>query len=278
MKLASNIAKDIKNTMTEDKPIMCEYVSTPQGIIPLDSPVISTEKSCDWCLGTEHYCPHIDPKTSPARIWLCANASCQVYTAPTDTNLYIESPKPKRELVWHEFCETNSIGDEYYDVRFENVKQSAGKVSYMLKFVTTPRGIILMRGDTGTGKTYAAMAMCELYTRKSKHCMFTTHRKMSNNWLLGQNDPMNKYLNSINTTSLLVIDDFGTGEPNPKFLEFFMELINTRLQWTTRGTVITTNLDSNSMNDFCGPALVNRLLTGQQFEFKGESRRKKTIL
>ena len=75
-----------------------------------------------------------------------------------------------------------------------------------------------------------------------------------------------------------MIDDFATGEPNSKFLEFFMEVINTRIQWSNRGTVITTNLKTKEFNTYCGEALVDRITTGQKFIFVGESRRKPIIL
>ena len=135
-----------------------------------------------------------------------------------------------------------------------------------------------MRGDPGTGKTYAAMAICEFFTRKSKLGVFTTQKNMSNNWLINQNEKTSNYVNNLMVTPLLVVDDFATGEPNPKFLEFFLEIINTRMQWTNRGTVITTNLDIKKFSSFCGAALAGRIMTGQVFNFEGETRRKKVVL
>ncbi len=86
------------------------------------------------------------------------------------------------------------------------------------------------------------------------------------------------FLSSLKTCKLLVIDDFGTGDIPENFMTFFMDLINTRTQWTDRGTIITTNLDNKTLGIKCGEALANRLTTGQQFKFEGASRRNKVIL
>lgn len=277
IKLLSNICEDTKRSLKETKAVLCDYVSTPSGMVK-HTPFLSTERECEWCGGTAHYCPCVDPKTSASRTWLCANHLCVVYTCKTSYNPCLPTNQVKRALEWPVFCELNGIGDVNYDVRFENINQSEGKISYMLKFVTTPRGFILMQGDKGTGKTYAAMAMCELFTRTRKECVFTTQKQMSNNWMNSIGDPMSIYVNTICSIPLLVIDDFGLGEPNPKFLEFFMDIINTRMQWKERGTVITTNLEPGKFATFCGEALSDRINTGQQFEFRGKTRRKPTVL
>jgi DNA replication protein DnaC len=75
-----------------------------------------------------------------------------------------------------------------------------------------------------------------------------------------------------------VIDDFGTAEMSPGFMSFFMDLINTRMQWSNRGTIITTNLNDTKFSEYCGEALADRINTGQLFEFKGKSKRVKKPL
>lgn len=272
--IATGIVSDLKN----DKSFVCQYVMFPEGPIFMEIPVISTEKTCDWCGGSKHYCPLFDINDRNTRIWLCANTDCTVYKTKKTIKTCQPTLNIKRSILWPLFCELNTIGDMHYDVRFENIRQSAQKVAYMLKFASSPQGIIFMRGDPGTGKTYAAMAICEYFTRSSSYCIFTTQKQMSYNWLISQGDHSNPYTNSVCSTSLLVIDDFATGEPNAKYLEFLIEVINQRLQWKNRGTIITTNLDIIKFNTFCGQALADRIMTGQVFNFEGLSRRKKTIL
>jgi DNA replication protein DnaC len=75
----------------------------------------------------------------------------------------------------------------------------------------------------------------------------------------------------------LIVDDFGTNEPSDKFMGFFMDLINSRMQWEKRGTVITTNLDEKKLGQFCGDALSDRLNTGTLLIFEGKTRRREII-
>lgn len=279
MKLMQKIAREERESMKDERAILCEYVNSPFGILPLQAPILSTEKSCDWCGGTEHFTPCVDPSKSKARSWLCGDRLCKVYNAIKSDETTKVIAKPSRAILWPLFCEINGIGDKYHDVVFENVDQSEGKISYMLKFSVTPKGILLMRGDTGTGKTYSAMAICELYTRNGYSCIFTTAKNMSTKWHeTFKDDKFNDYIYKITNTELLVIDDFGTSKPPDGFLGFFMELINSRCQWKKRGTVITSNLNIKTFNEYCGDALADRIMTGQQFEFIGNSRREKTIL
>lgn len=283
MKLMSKISTDIANSMREEKTYICDYVDTPYGIVPLTPACLSSEKICDYCHGKPHFTPSIgnlQPENPKAKIWLCANPFCDVYNKRSPFKTSQPTAKEKRSQEWPLFCEINNIGDEHYDVTFEKINQSQAKISCMFKFVSSPRGIILMRGDPGTGKTYAAMAICEFFTRTNTSAIFTTQKQMSNNWLetFKATERHNNYLERLSNVSLLVIDDFGTGEPNPKFMEVFMEVINTRLQWKSRGTVITTNLDNNKFSLYCGEALSDRIITGQIFDFKDKTRRKQTIL
>ena len=277
MKLLSEIAKNSLPPKSDGD--IVEFIAVIGGMRKLDNPTISTSLECIACSGKMHYAVYLSPPEDRRKLWICANVSCvttDMKNIRRDTN---PPPQALRALLWPKFCEINGIGDENYDVRFENVQQSQGKIDYMLKFSSKPRGIILMQGDPGTGKTYAAMAICELYTRKETSAIFTTQKQMSNNWLeTFKPDRYSTYVERVSNANLLVVDDFGTGDIPPGFLGFFMELINTRMQWTNRGTIITTNLYIDKFNKFCGEALADRIMTGQQFEFKGKTRRKKNIL
>jgi DNA replication protein DnaC len=181
---------------------------------------------------------------------------------------------PKRALEWALFCEINTIGDENHGVTFDSLQQGEGKVSYLLKFCNKPRGIILMQGDPGTGKTFSAMAACELFTRKSDSCLFFTQKQMRDKWLIVERgDESSNFNFSVETVNLLVVDDFGTADVTPPFMGFFMDLINSRMQWTDRGTIITTNLDDDKFFNYCGQALTSRINMGQKFVYKGPDRR-----
>lgn len=274
MKMLSDMMKKEADKLIDSDYKLVHFYTGNEGYISIDPPQWANDFECPYCGNNSFYIFTLD---KDRRAWLCGR-NCAGSRMLSCAGAGQPPPQKKRVLLWPEFCEINGIGDEHYEVKFEKVKQSQGKVDYMLKFAIAPRGIILMRGDPGTGKTYAAMAICEYFTRTNDFCIFTTQKQMSNNWLLAHGDSMNNYVNSVMSTPLLIVDDFATGEPNPKFLEFFMELINTRLQWKSRGTVITTNLDVKKFNNFCGDALSDRIMTGQIFSFEGGTRRKKTIL
>ncbi len=274
MKLMSQIATASLEGLADRDNKLVHFIASNKGYLTLDPPKWAKEVECPFCGDSSFYLFMVDKER---RAWLCGR-NCIGSKLPSSISQGSDIPKDKRALEWPSFCEINGIGDVHYDVKFESVQQSQGKIDYMLKFAHTPRGIIFMRGEPGTGKTYAAMAICEYFTRKNNFCVFTTQKQMSNNWLLSMGDTMSNYVNSIMGANLLVVDDFGTGEPNPKFLEFFMDVINTRLQWSNRGTVLTTNLEAKKFALFCGDALSDRIMTGQIFNFEGKTRRKKVEL
>lgn len=257
----------------------CHYVMSPTGYLPLSKPVMSNEHNCEWCKGIGHFCPMVEPGKINEYAWLCSNTLCEVYSRIKRTREYQPTTQPRRALEWALFCEISGIGDLYHDVSFDKVDQTAGKIDYMTKFVESPKGLIIMQGTPGTGKTYAAMALCEAVTRKDSSVIFTTQKQMADKWLKTfKEDIPSGYAHKVQECKLLVIDDFGTAELSKSLLEFLMQVINTRLQWKNRGTVITTNLDSKKLAEYCGDALSDRLNTGQKFSFTGKSRRKEIIL
>ena len=277
MKLLSNIAKGFLPPKSEGK--IVEFIAAIGGWRKLDTPTLSTELQCLICASKEHYPVHCCPTNDHRRVWICGNGACASNKVKKGNQATTTPPKLQRAILWPLFCEINGIGDVHHDVKFEDVKQSEGKISYMLKFANKPSGIVLMRGDPGTGKTYAAMAICELFTRRNREAIFCTQKQMFTSWMdTFKTELCSEYISKIKAIPLLVVDDFGTSEVSPAFMGFVMDLINTRMQWTNRGTVITTNLNNDKFSLFCGEALSDRIITGQIFEFKGQTRRKKTIL
>lgn len=258
---------------------LVHFMAEMSGWIELPIPAISTTLQCSHCGSSAHFVVFVDPATKDKSVWICANPVCLTVDQKSGfTNTKVAAP-PTRRLLWSLFCELNGIGDENYNVSFENIKQAEAKIAYMKKFSAHPRGIIVMQGDKGTGKTYSAMAICELFTRTRESAMFISQRQMMMNWLeTFQDVGKTHFIEHATNRQLLVIDDFGTSEMSDKFMAFFMNLINDRMQWSNKGTVITTNLDDNMLSNYCGEALTSRLNTGQFFEFKDKDRRKKIKL
>lgn len=281
MKTLSSICKDTQQSLISSDGILCDYVTAPGcKEIKLEKPMLSTDFQCKWCQGKTCYTPWLGIRSPGSRTLLCSNTLCDVYTLVTSVDWGVPTVINRRAVEWPLFCEINNMGDSCHQVRFEGVNQSSGKIDYMRKFAEKPGSVILMQGDKGLGKTYSAMAICELYTRTRSSAMFMTQKQMLDRWMeTFKADKYDSFIDKVKGIEVLVVDDFGTGELSKGFLTFFMDLINTRTQWTNRGTVITTNLDDKKIAVYCGGPLADRLTTGQKFFFEDNgSRRVKTIL
>lgn len=275
MKTLSSVCENTLEEMKSPSSVLCEYVMTPGGCYLLSEPVLSSEYKCGYCGESNHFSPYVDPTKSDKRVWLCSNTLCDVYTKKSHMASTSTPPIRERALKWAKFCEINGIGDLHHDVKFDKIEQTTAKVDYLLKFASKPVGIVFMQGTPGSGKTYACMGVCELFTRRSTSARFITQTKMQDHWLATDRF---SFINQMECVNLLVVDDFGTGEVPPGFMKFFLDLINTRMQWSDRGTIITTNLSDKEFSIYCGNALNDRIGTGQKLLFKEKSRRAKTIL
>lgn len=244
--------------------------------------ILSPEENekCGQCGGQVWFYFFKDRDGNHRKIDICSNSSCSTPKLKDIVESSNLSQKPKRALEWRFLCEISGIGDRFYDVCFENMEQSEGKKTFLSKFADKPSGLVLMQGGPGLGKTFAAMAVCEFFTRKSSSCIFTTQKKMSDDWLEDKANPNKscRYHDSIKTPQLLVIDDFGIAQMSKDFLEFFMDVINVRMQWSNRGTMITTNLNDKDFTDYCGHALSDRINTGTKLVFTGKTRRKPVVV
>lgn len=256
------------------KPKLIHAIQDAYSLNILDVPIMETNARCPLCGGSEGYAVFINPIISDKRMWFCKEPICLASMTITRDEATQTISKASRSLEWPLFCEINGIGDLHHNVKFENIEQSSGKIEYLLKFATKPCGIIFMQGNPGTGKTYASMAVCELFTRNNVSAKFCTQSKMQSMWL----EEDGNFTHQLEICNLLVIDDFGTGQVTTGFMKFLLDLINTRMQWSDRGTIISTNLNDKDFSNYCGSALNDRIKTGQKFEFKDKSRRKPIVL
>lgn len=277
MKSISELSQTLVEERTDGK--LIHGVQDVFVIRYFEEPIGNTQVVCPICSGNIGMDCLIDPSASDERVWFCIEPDCMALVARSRLKAYQPTAKFKRSLEWPLFCEMNNLGDLVHDVTFEKIVQSSGKIDYLLKFASNPQGIIFMQGGTSTGKTYASLGVCELFTRNNSSCLFYTHDRLANLWLstFKKENPVG-FRERVMEVCLLVIDDFGTGEPSAGFMQFLMELLNVRLQWRNRGTIISTNLNDKDFSAFCGEALTARIMTGQKFEFKDGNRREKIIL
>lgn len=277
MKEMSTIAKDLLPKTSDSKPV--DLICALGGWRKLPATTMSSELQCPLCEGKEHYTVYANPPSDARRVWICAKGDCESNTSMKYAKTMDIPVKAKRAVLWPLFCEINGIGDVYHDVKFEDIEQEPVKVEYMKKFADSPKGIILMQGVRGKGKTFASMGICEYFTRTDPSCTFTTQKQMAGDLLdTFKEDKFSNYIQRMKNVTLLVIDDFGTAQMTPNFLSFFMDLISHRMQWLKKGTIITTNLENDDFSEYCGDSLNDRIRTGKKMIFTGDSRRKKTIL
>ena len=246
----------------------------------LENPIMSNKVTCLVCNGEQHYSPLIDPsKKDSHRVWLCANPLCSSMDIKNMSKATYALPTMQRAILWHVWCQINDVGDLHHQVKFESIEQSQNRIEAFRKFLVKPSHILYFQGEPGTGKTYASLGICEFFTRRNSSCLFFTQKQMLNRWLeTFKEDCVSNFIDKVTHTELLVIDDFGTGEVSPGFMGFFLDLINTRMQWSNRGTIITTNLKDDKFAKFCGDPLIDRISTAPLFLFDKSSRRKQKIL
>lgn len=272
MKKVSDLVKDF---IPSEGPQEFELMLVMGGVKEFDEPLMSDAVSCPACGETRHIVPFMNP-AGGKRIRICIEPHCMTCDRSNWLPRTIPVGGSVRAIPWGLWCEINDVGDVYADLKFEMIEQSPGKIEYLHKFGKKPHGIIFMEGAPGLGKTYAALATCELFTRNSPFAIFLTQSTLAQKWMdRDKGDVAYQFISSLTKVPLLVIDDFGTSEIPAGFMTFFMNLINSRMQWTDKGTIISTNLLIEKFTAFCGEALSDRIMTGQHFHFSGESRRNK---
>lgn len=251
---------------------LVHYQAVVGGWRKLDTPVISTEIKCAICQGADHGVVIATPIGSiHEKVWICHTRNC-ASNKDLDhrVSMYPKAPC-KRALEWPLFCELNTLGDTCHDISFDKIVQSSEKMQALSDFLTSDNQCLLMYGTKGAGKTYASLGICEYFTRTNPSCIFTTHRNMKKDFY--NSDLSNNYISRVTNVNLLIIDDFGLIEPTESFMEFFMDLISTRLQWKKRKTVLTTNLDFEKFIEICGESLSDRFKRAVRLKFSDSSRR-----
>lgn len=277
MKLFGQLAQD---TLPKNQtPVLINAIHAFSQIKFLEIPVMSDEVICPMCSGTKGIHSLIEPGKSSQKMWFCIDGQCLANYPKIQSQNSHENIIPRRALEWELFCESSELGDSSFQVAFEKIQQSNSKIQYLHRFAKNPNGLLIMQGSPGTGKTYAALALCELFTRISNSCVFISQKKMDFDFqqsFYNHNAYDNR--NRLTNITLLIVDDLGLTKPSQGFLAYFKDILDARMQWSTRGTVITTNLEDDLLSDFAGDALADRIRTGQLFRFEGPSRRERVIL
>lgn len=101
------------------------------------------------------------------------------------------------------------------------------------------KGLVLM-GGTGTGKTFAAACIVNALIDRGYSCYITSLSREINT-VQGMMEGKQRYIDSLNSYSLLVLDDVGVEGATPYRMEMTYNIIDTRYR-SGLPLIVTTNI------------------------------------
>ena len=146
------------------------------------------------------------------------------------------------------------------------------------EFKESGRGLLLY-GNVGTGKTYAAAAIANELIESGFNVLMTNFSKIINK-LQSTFDGREEYLNRLNDFDLLIIDDLAAERQTEYMQENIYNVIDSRYR-SNKPLIITTNL---TIDELKNPDNISKARTFDRIiekcypvEFKGVSQRRKKI-
>lgn len=147
-----------------------------------------------------------------------------------------------------ERMKASGLQDRYlHDYTFANDKGYNPEIKKAQRYVTEWTMIkencigLLLWGDVGTGKTFIAACIANALIEKGVSVLMTNFSKILNS-LSGMFDvDRNKFIESFNRYSLLIIDDLGIERNSDFALEQVFNVIDSRYR-SKKPLIITTNL------------------------------------
>jgi len=180
----------------------------------------------------------------------------------TSTATPSKAPTQGGSRVYPKLSEINEKPDEF--------------VKHVNDFVKNPLGFFLISGKNGNGKTFTAEAIFGKFYHPCGDNMFWNQADLKMKWQnsYAKYQSTDYLLSEILKAPLLVIDDLGTTRPTEAFMEFLYIIADKRHKMkTTKGTIITTNLNSQTMREMFGDAFVSRVASDRCVRFDGPDRR-----
>lgn len=160
------------------------------------------------------------------------------------------------------------------------LKQSKELNDFLREYAKNPKGFVVLSGENGTGKTYAAKAV---YGAVTPHrppifdkdiAIFVTEYDLFYRFCRDFSKA-EQILDEMTHCKFLVLDDLGTHDTSPGFLFLLYAIVDRRWQERNiKGTLITTNLNQEKMRLKFGDAFMSRAaLSGRCFRCTGYDRR-----
>lgn len=137
---------------------------------------------------------------------------------------------------------------------------------------------LLLFGDVGTGKTFAAACIANALIDRGIPCLVTSFARIVNT--IGGSFEKQSYYDSLNEFDLLVIDDLASERDTEYMQEIVMTVVDARYR-SGLPLIVTTNLTGDELkhpSDIRKKRIYSRLLEMCiPFEVKGQDRRQKKL-
>lgn len=249
---------------------MVNYIWSCGQVIYCNPPLLSSECKCPRCgqIGNGSTCLE-----NSGRGWFCNNLDCVNHHLSFEKTQAVTA---KRAMDWVVFCNQYNIGNLFHNIKFEDLTKfhSSERIELIREFAFRPYSLGVLHGDPGTGKTYIAFSVLELYLRYRNSAVYYESEMLKFAWL--DSSKSADLTLRLRDTELLVIDDFAQGDLSPGYAAFVFSVINYRMGFDNKGTILTTNASVDKLEKYTGGAFLDRLRTARlNIRFKGLSLREK---
>ena len=206
-------------------------------VLKLDGLVMTKDMKCLRCNGVKGLSVLLDPAKGDERMWFCMNGDC----LKADSVPPLEHVAKKREGFWLPWLQANDLGDKKRDLSGD-VQQELELIKAMVRFARKPEGVLVFSGKPGVGKTYASLKVAYEYLLWKGDCLFFSAHRLRDVWLQAQREGnLGQLMERLRGYGLLIVDDVGQPDATAGFMAMLFELLDYRMQWSDRGTLLTTN-------------------------------------
>lgn len=155
-------------------------------------------------------------------------------------------------------------------------KKSDEYIEKVHRFVAKPRGFLLIAGSNGNGKSFTARAIMDHFYHPELDHQFWNMYDLNAKWLevFSEFGNTTYLVKLILKAPLLVLDDIGTRKPTDAYMDFLYWIADQRYESRDRkATIVTTNLNTQSMREMMGDAFLSRVSSGICIRWDGPDRR-----